>query len=253
MRLKLIACEILYREFCAAVSRSPNHVDITFLSKGLHDIGQAGMMAQLTRAIAEMDFEAYDAVLLGYALCSNGIVGLTAPSVPLVIPRAHDCITLFLGDRQRYLDYFSAHPGYYYKTSGWIERGQDLVLSPAGSVSGGLTATNDYEALVAKYGEDNARYLMEELSGLTKHYAGLAYIAMGVGPDDVFERQTRELAASRGWEFERLEGDMSLIQGLVDGPWDEARYLVVLPGQSVTPSYDEQIIQLTKVLENPTP
>ncbi len=34
MRLKLIACEILYRELCAAVARSVNQVDIEFLPKG---------------------------------------------------------------------------------------------------------------------------------------------------------------------------------------------------------------------------
>jgi len=42
VRLKLISCEIFYREMCAAVARSPHLVDIEFLPKGLHDIGSAG-------------------------------------------------------------------------------------------------------------------------------------------------------------------------------------------------------------------
>ena len=106
MRLKLIACEILYRELCAAVARSVNQVDVEFLPKGLHDIGQAGMSARLTEVLAAVDESQYDAVLFGYALCSNGLVGLTARRIPLVVPRAHDCITLFLGSKERYLDYF---------------------------------------------------------------------------------------------------------------------------------------------------
>ncbi len=40
MRLKLISCEIFYREMCAVVARSPNTVDVEFLPKGLHDIGK---------------------------------------------------------------------------------------------------------------------------------------------------------------------------------------------------------------------
>ena len=52
MRLKLIACEIFYRELCAAVARSVNQVDIEFLPKGLHDIGQAGMSARLGEVLA---------------------------------------------------------------------------------------------------------------------------------------------------------------------------------------------------------
>ena len=46
MRLKLVACEIMYRELCAAVARSVNLVDVEFLPKGLHDIGQAGMSSR---------------------------------------------------------------------------------------------------------------------------------------------------------------------------------------------------------------
>ena len=61
------------------------------------------------------------------ALCSNGLVGLTARNIPVVVPRAHDCITLFLGSKERYLDYFQSHTGVYFKTSGWIERGEVLT------------------------------------------------------------------------------------------------------------------------------
>ena len=55
MQLKLIACEILYREICATISRSINRVDVEFLPKGLHDIGQAGMLARLRDTLAAVD------------------------------------------------------------------------------------------------------------------------------------------------------------------------------------------------------
>jgi hypothetical protein len=66
--LKLIACEILFRELCAAVARSPHRVDIEFLPKGLHDIGKVGMQARLQEAIDAVDQTRYDAILLGYAV-----------------------------------------------------------------------------------------------------------------------------------------------------------------------------------------
>ena len=69
MRLKLISCEIFYREMCAAVARSPHRVDLEFLPKGLHDIGSAKMSARLQEAVDTVDAERYQAVLLGYALC----------------------------------------------------------------------------------------------------------------------------------------------------------------------------------------
>ncbi len=246
MRLKLIACEILYRELCAVVARSVNRVDLEFLPKGLHDIGAAGMSGRLAEALAAVDDARYDAVLFGYALCSNGLVGLASRRLPLIVPRAHDCITLFLGSKERYLDYFESHPGVYFKTSGWIERGDGLAQVGADSLAHQAGMTQTYEELVAKYGEDNARFLYDQLCNMTRHYRRLAFIEMGVEPDDRFEQQTRREATERGWEFEKLAGDMSLLQTLVDGPWDNDRFLVVPPGHRLAASFDEGVIRLEK-------
>lgn len=243
MRLKLIACEILYREVCAAVARSVNQVDVEFLPKGLHDIGQAGMSARLKEVLAAVDELQYEAVLMGYALCSNGLVGLAARSVPLVVPRAHDCISLFLGSKERYLEYFYANPGVYFKTSGWIERGDGLAQFGAETVQQQSGMTQSYEELVEKYGEDNAKFLYDQLCNMLRNYHKVTFIEMGIEPDDRFERRTRADAAQLGWEYDKLQGDMSLIQSLVDGPWDNGRFLVVQPGETIAASFDDGVIK----------
>jgi hypothetical protein len=243
VHLKLIACEIFYRELCAAVARSVNQVDIEFLPKGLHDIGQQGMSARLGELLSAVDESQYEAVLFGYGLCSNGLLGLTARRVPLVVPRAHDCITLFLGSKERYLEYFQTHPGVYFKTTGWLERGEGLNQYHQESIAHQAGMTQSYEELVAKYGEDNARFLYEQLCDMTRNYSGMTFIEMGIEPDDRFERRAQQQAAERGWKYQKLAGDMTLIQQLVDGPWDAERFLVVPPGHRVAASYDEQIIK----------
>ncbi len=242
MRLKLIACEIMYRELCQAVAQSVNLVDVEFLPKGLHDIGQAGMSSRLAEVLASVDETRFEAVLLGYGLCSNGLVGLAARSVPLVVPRAHDCITLFLGSKERYLEYFQNHPGVYFNTSGWIERGVGLLQGGQETTHSQSALPQSYEDLVARYGEDNAQFLYEELCNM-RHYAGLTYIDMGVGPDDRFQQQSEAEAAERGWQYEKLSGDMRLLQGLLDGPWDDDRYLVVPPGKRIAASFDQRVIK----------
>lgn len=230
VRLKLIACEILFRELSAAAARSVNQVDIEFLPKGLHDLGAAPMRERLQAAVDAVDEAKYEAIALGYGLCGTGLVGLEARGRPLALPRAHDCITLFLGGKERYAEYFQTHPGVYFQTSGWIERGQELRQSGLGC---------SFPELAAKYGEENARYIWEEI---TKNYRQFTYIEMGVEPDDRFERRTRAEAAARGWEFEKLAGDMRLLERLVNGDWDDADFLVVPPGGRIVQRMDESVV-----------
>lgn len=242
-RLKLIGCEILYREFCAAVAKSPNCVDLDFMPKGLHDAGQAAIRQWLAAKLAETDAAVYQAVLLGYGLCNNGLVGLAARHIPLVLPRAHDCITLFLGSKERYLEYFHDHPGVYYKTTGWVERGSGLVQLGPDAAARHNKLKYSYEELVAKYGEDNARYLYEQLGNMLRNYSGYTFIEMGIEPNGRFEEQTRREAAALGLRFEKVRGDMSLIESLVNGPWDEERFLVVPPGHRIAASHDQWIVK----------
>jgi hypothetical protein len=233
VRLKLISCEVLYREMCAAVARSPHQVDIEFLPKGLHDLGGCSMRARLQQAADGVDATQYEAVLLGYALCGNGVAGLLSRTLPLVIPRAHDCIALLMGGRDRYRTYFESHPGVFFRSTGWLERGQDLEQATLYTL----------EALIARYGEDNGRYLFEQFNGYQRNYRRLAYIATGLEPDGSFEQQAREEAARRGWQFETIRGDLRLFERLVAGDWDEGDFLVVPPGWRVKPTYEGGVIE----------
>ena len=205
------------------------------------------MSSRLEEVLAGVDESLYDAVLFGYGLCSNGLVGLTAHTVPLVVPRGHDCITFFLGSKERYLDYFQSHPGTYFKTSGWIERSEDLEQLAPQSIQHRSGMVQTYEQFVEKYGEDNAKFLHDELANMARNYAQITFIEMGIEPDGRFERLAREDAEKMGWKFEKLQGDMGLIQRLVDGPWEEEEFLVVPPGFRVAPSFDEKIIKAEAV------
>lgn len=251
VRLKLIGCEILYREVCAVAARAAHIVDLEFLPKGLHDMGRDGMQQRLQETIAAVDAERYDAVVLGYALCNNGIVGLRAGAIPLVAPRAHDCITLFLGSKERYAEFFRANPGAYYKTTGWIERGEGLDQQGTESIARRLGLLQSMDDLIARYGEENARYIRQQLGDLTRNYSKLVFIETGIEPDDRYLRHTQGLAEGKGWEFTKLTGDLSLLQALVDGKWDPERFLVVSPGQEIAAVYTDAIIGVQDLLSQP--
>ena len=126
------------------------------------------------------------------------------------------------------------HPGVYFKTTGWIERGNSGSQQLFGD-------SLELDALIEKYGEDNARFLYEELHGY-RTYRQFTFIEMGVEPDDRFERATREEAAAMGWQFEKLRGDLGLLRKLVNGDWDRD-FLVVPPGSHIVATHDDRIIE----------
>jgi len=242
MKLKLIACEVFYRELCLLTARSPNRVDLEFVPKGLHDLETGKMVARLQSVVDAVEEDRYEAVLLAYGLCNNGLAGLAARSLPIVVPRAHDCITLFLGSRERYLDYFKKKPGTYFLTTGWIERGEVEGELREQSIPHRTGLDLSYDELVRKYGEENAKYICERIGDGLRNYNRFTYIDTGTDPDGRFEEHARRKAEERGWEFERVRGDPSLLERLVNGPWDPEDFLVVKPGSSVRPSYNDAIM-----------
>jgi hypothetical protein len=147
---------------------SPHQVDLEFLPKGLHDLGRKPMAAKIQEAVDRTPEGVYDAILLGYGLCGNGLDGLTARHTRLVLPRAHDCIALLMGSRERYQAYFEHNPGTYYRSTGWLERGQGLQQLTHDTMG----FDESLEDMIRKYGEDNGRYLYEELTRYRRSTAG---------------------------------------------------------------------------------
>ena len=107
-RLLIVACEVLARELEYVAARAPRAVDLVFLSQGLHEAEKPGMAERVQERIDEADPQLYAAVGLGYALCNNGVVDLSARSLPVAVPRAHDCIALLLGSHERYQREFAS-------------------------------------------------------------------------------------------------------------------------------------------------
>jgi hypothetical protein len=244
-RYLLITCEVLFREVCLCASQSKNIIDINFMPKGLHDIGKCEMSKKLQTEIDNVDKTKYDAILLGYGLCNNGIQGLHS-KLPLILPKAHDCITLLLGSRKRYDKYFHENPGTFYKSSGWIERDINPNENEQ-SVTSQLGMNNTYEEYVEKYGEENAEFLMEMLGDWCKNYSKVTYINTQTGNPIDYRVLVKQQATENQWEYEEIEGDTNLIFRLLEGEWDNQDFLIVPPDNSIEPTNDENIIKYTPI------
>jgi hypothetical protein len=240
VRLKLISCEVLFREMCDACARAPHQVDVEFLPKGLHDLGRKPMAAKIQEAVDRTPDGTYQAILLGYGLCGNGLDGLTARHTRVVVPRAHDCIALLMGSRERYQAYFERNPGTYYRSTGWLERGKDLQQL----VHNAIGIDESLEALIARYGDDNGRYLYGELTRYRSQYSKLTFIETGIEPDARFVLDAAAEAAEKGWRFERLAGDLAWLRRMVAGEWAEAEFAIAGPGERIVASYDGAILKV---------
>ncbi|MHC4575567.1 MAG: DUF1638 domain-containing protein [Planctomycetota bacterium] len=225
MRLQFIVCKVMQREAYSCAARSRNIVDVVLMPQGLHnepDKLRIEVQAALDRT-CDIQGRQYDASLLGYGLCSNGIVGLSA-KIPIVIPRGHDCITLLLGSKEKYREYFDSHRGVYWYSPGWIEGGKQ----PSRELY--ERTLREYEQ---KYGRDNARYLMETEQSWIKEYNWAAYVDSGPAHSDEYKKYTRQCAEFLGWNYDELAGDLGLMQRLVNSEWNESEFLLIRPAQKV--------------------
>lgn len=242
MRFRLIACEVIARELRLEAARSLYPIDVEILPKALHDLGGKRMRAALQERIDMVESSEYSAVLMGYALCGNGLAGIHARSVPVVIPRAHDCIALLMGSRDAYDRMVSANPGTFFRSPGWVEHcGNTIQLSGAP-----VDAANELDWLIEKYGEEPGRYLYEELYRYRRQYSRLVYIETGVAPDSRCEQQAREEAENRQWSFEKIAGNRQWFRKLVTADWDDD-FVVLQPGERSAARYDAQILSAEAV------
>jgi len=244
MRLKLIACEVVARELYWCAARARHAVDITLRPQGLHDNSDI-CRRTLQELVDAAGPDRYDAVLLGYGLCNNSLSGVRAGKIPMVLPRAHDCITLLLGSKERYAKLFAEYPGTYWFSSGWVacsEKRGEQITPRQNSGLGPTYQGSDFSKMAAKYGEENAQYLAEFMSHWEDHYTRGALIEFDFAAHLGLADKARKICAEKGWEFVSVPGDLALLQAGLDGEWDADRFLVVQPGECVRPCYDDTIL-----------
>ncbi|UCE06249.1 MAG: DUF1638 domain-containing protein [bacterium] len=229
----VISCHVLWRELCYFASISKNVFNFHFLKQGLHDTPDI-LRQQVQRAIDKLDGD-YSAILIGYGLCSNGLVGIQARGTKLVIMRGHDCITFLLGSKNRYQEYFDRNPGTYWYSPGWI----DTNLMPSKERLNLIL--QEYKE---KYGEENAEYLMKMEQHWIDEYSNAAYVDLGFYDTKDYKEYTKKCAKELSWKYDELVGDPQLIINFLEGNWNSEDFLILQPGEKVVASHDEKIIEV---------
>ena len=214
-RKVVIACATVIEEMLPLMPEGMEHRALEF---GLHvypDKLRTTVQANIDEVVGAHPGEEL-AVLLGYGLCSQALVGVQARGCTLVLPQVDDCIAIFLGSRAAYQKQAGAEPGTYYLTKGWIEVGE--------------TPFSEYQRTVERFGKARAERLFKIMLA---NYKRLAMINTGSYDIDRYREYAEQTALRFNLRYEEIDGSDMMVRKLLFGPWD-AEFVLLGPGERVT-------------------
>ncbi len=234
-RIALLACGVFESEIAKFAPAYPNIVVQEQYETGLHDHPET-LRKTLQLAIDAIDGrDDIDAIALLYGLCGCGTAGIRAKRHSLVIPRAHDCITIFMGSKEKYSEQQRSCPSCYYYTPGWNRNRR---------VPGPEKFEAMKEELEKKFDPDDVEFLLESERNQWKLHDTATYLDLGTGDAQVEADYAARCAEWLGWKFQRLPGDPQLLRDLLAGNWsDPARFQIIEPGGQLLHSPDERIMR----------
>ncbi len=231
--IALLACSVFEREI-AQHSDGARIAVSRFFEIGLHDrtdVLRATLQAEIDALDERGDIEA---VVLAYGLCGGGAKGLCPRRHRLVIPRAHDCITVFMGSREVFAEQQRKCPSCYYYTPGW-NRARRV---PGPDKLGALRAE-----LSERFDEDNVDFLIETEREQWVLHDTAVYLDLGTCDAESEADYARRCADWLGWRFERMRGDPALLRDLLTGRWDAERFQIIEPGARLAMSADAMVMR----------
>ena len=236
MLIKFICCDVFTRIACALAAKSPHVVDVEFLPMLTHNEPQKLNRLIKDKLIQNSDRK-YDAVILGFGLCGNSVIGLSC-SIPMIIPRAHDCCTIFMGGKEKFIEAFGDILSARWSCTGYFERCHGLNHGNIGTEQ--LTSyktSAEYMGYVEQYGEENADYIWETMHPEIETDEVVYINIDGFEHSNSFEVYKEEIEKSSKI-LKIVDGDISILESLINGDWDDERFLVIPPGKKITGVYD---------------
>jgi hypothetical protein len=211
----IIACGILEPEL-EVLRRDYSGVEVRYVDQEFHRV-PARLRDPLQDQIDRVAVYAAE-IVLGFGLCSKGLAGVVAPRQGLLVPKCHDCIAFSLGSPAAYMRHFSAHPGTFYLTPGWVAKRKD----PLSIVEDEYTP---------RYGKDVAMWAMrEEL----KHYSHMAFIAAGIIDESPLKERAKENCTVFGKAYEEVPGSGEYLRRFFQEGQGGEYFFFIPPGGQVT-------------------
>ena len=195
MKRLLLGCGIMQRELEDAVKRYEiDDLTIEWMQGGLHNNPQ-----DLHNALQEKIDAAteYDEIILGYGLCGNALLGITATNCDVLYPKTDDCISALMCENCRMSE---LRRNSFFTSRGWLsENATDQY-------------TEDYNRMVERFDEETAKELMDDIYGA---YKNLVYMKTEENIDEEDMNKAKEKAGIMGLELIIEQASITLYEKLI--------------------------------------
>lgn len=210
----IIACGSLFHEF---ESIKTGNNKIHYLPSDLHRT--PSKISTVLQAKINQISHNCGTIILGYGLCANGLLGISAPRQQLILPRVHDCIELFMGFTDRGKSRAGLPTTHYYLTPGNILNNKDPLN----------IMEKEY---VPRMGKNAGEWGMKEE---LKHYTH--FVLITTQRDDMETIRRQAIANANFFDMKLLEkkSDLEYLKKILNGPYDiPGDFIILNPGVTVT-------------------
>jgi len=210
--IHILACETLRNELNLVLKARGCTYPVAWVDSGKHQCPDK-LRVCIQEELSKIP-ETFTTVLLLFGFCGNALVGVKAGSRRLVLPRAADCMPIFLGSQAKREEYGTRT---YFFTEGYLHSETSMG--------------SDYKKFFGKYGEKRAVRLMK---AMLEHYEKLAIINTGAFNTDAVKSELEEFAHVVELPVSVIPGNLRLIGALLAGNWENSDFVILEPGREFT-------------------
>jgi hypothetical protein len=208
----IVACETLKQELLAVMEKRGCDYPVIWVDAGKHTWPDK-LRVSVQEAIDGIS-PSCETILLLFGFCGNAMVGIEARNHKLVMPKAADCIPLFIGSREERETYGTRT---YFFTEGYLNSGGSMV--------------SDASRIYERYGEEDGLYILKKMLG---HYQDFAVVNTGVFDIDAVKARVDDFAKPLEIPVKLIPGSLRFIDALLAGAWRDDAFLALEPGGKIT-------------------
>ena len=208
----IVACETLKDELNLVMKNMDCALPVVWVDSSNHSRPDK-LRLSMQEALDNLSPQ-YNTALLLFGFCGNAMVGIQSGRFTLVLPKAADCIPLFIGSREERDSYGNDT---YFFTGGYLDSTDGI--------------TKDAVRLLERYGEKRGLSILKQM---LCHYRSFALIDTGTYNVADVRSRVEKIALLLDIPVKIIPGNLRLIAALLSGNWNDNEFLIVEPGKTIS-------------------